>query len=186
MSQLPDKEIPLIVRPRPDKKIPFIVRSGDIAADARRLGYTDVRELPPWQETQVKALTITAVPAVHPGTEVGFVIQGEKTVYFAGDTALDHGIFTDIDQRFDLDVVLLPIGGLRIFGRGRAIDPVQAVEALKLLHPKVVVGIHWGGLPHWLPFVKLPGTPSKLVDEVTKAQINVRVLDAPPLHTVVV
>lgn len=180
MSQLPDKEIPLIVRPRPDKKIPFIMRSGDIAADARRLGYTDVRELPPWQKTEVKSLTITAVPAKHPGTEVGFVIQGEKTIYFAGDTALDHGILTRIGQRFDLDVVLLPIGGLRILGWRRPIDPGRAVEALKLLHPKVVVGIHWGGLPRWL----LPGTPEKLVKEVTQARIDVEVRGMAPLEAV--
>jgi len=60
------------------------------------------------------------------------------------------------------------------------------VEALKLLHPKVVVGIHWGGLPHWLPFINLPGTPKELDDEVARAQINVKVRGTAPLETVVV
>ncbi len=172
MRQLSDKTIPLIVRPR------------DIAIDALRLGYTDIRELPAWHKTQVSDLTITAVPALHKGTEVGFVVQGQKTFYFAGDTSFGHGIFADIGQRFKLDVVLLPIGGLRVFGRGVQMDLPKAVEALKLLHPKVVVGIHWGGLPRWPPFIEMPGTPKELADEVAKAQINVKVRGMAPLETV--
>lgn len=166
------------------KGIPLIVRPRHIADDAQRLGYSDVRELPPWKQTRVQGLAITAVPAIHRCTEeVGFVLQGEKIVYFAGDTSLDHGIFTAIGQRFDLDVVLLPIGGLRISGRGRQIDPVQAVEAIKLLRPRIVVGIHWGGLPRWLRS-RMPGTPQDLDRLVARAQIDVQVRGKVPLRTV--
>jgi len=166
------------------KEIPLIVRPERIADDAQRLGYTCVQELHPWEKTQVEDVTITAVPAVHPDCEVGFVLQGEKTIYFAGDTSFDHEIFASIGQRFDLDIVLLPIGGLRMFGRARQIDPVQAVKAIKLLRPKTVVGIHWGGLPHWLPFIEMPGTPQELTRLLAEAQMDVAVHGMAPLETV--
>lgn len=171
MRRLP-KETPLIVRPR------------RIADDARGLGYTDVRELHPWEETQVKGLAVTAVPAVHWGTEVGFVLQGERTIYFAGDTSFDHDTFAAIGQRFALDVALLPIGGLGFFGRSGHIDPPQAVEALKLLHPRVVIGTHWGCAPRLPPLVDMPGTPQELARLLAGAQVSVAVRGMAPLETV--
>ena len=48
MRRLP-RDTPLVVRPR------------RIADDARRLGYAGVRELHPWEETEVKGVTVTAV-----------------------------------------------------------------------------------------------------------------------------
>lgn len=166
------------------KEIPLIVRPERIADDAQRLGYTCVQELHPWEKAQVEDATITAVPAVHPGSEVGFVLQGDKTVYFAGDTSLDHEIFTSIGQRFDLDIVLLPIGGLRLFGKSKQIDPPQAVEAIKLLRPRVVIGTHWGCSPHLPPIIEMPGTPQELTRLLAEAQMDVAVRGMAPLETV--
>lgn len=166
------------------KDIPLIVRPHKIADDARRWGYTQVQELCPWEKTQVADVTITAVPAKHLGPEVGFVLQGEKTVYFAGDTSLDCEIFTAIGQRFDLNIVLLPIGGLRFFGTSGHIDPPQAVEALKLLRPKVVIGTHWGCSPRLPPLTDIPGTPDELARLLTEAQVEVAVRGMAPLETV--
>jgi len=166
------------------RETPLLVRPNRIAEDARRLGYTRVQELHPWEETQVKGLTVTAVPAVHPGSEVGFVFQGEKTVYFAGDTSFDRQIFTAIGQRFELDLALLPIGGLRFFGQSFQIDPPQAVEAIELLRPRVVVGTHWGCLPRIPPIVDMPGTPQALARLLAEEQVDVEVGGMAPLETV--
>lgn len=166
------------------KDTPLIVRPHKIAADARRWSYAQVQELAPWNKTQVGEVTITAVPAKHMGPEVGFVLQGEKTVYFAGDTSLDDEIFTAIGRRFDLDAVLLPIGGLHFFGVSAHIDPPQAVEALKLLKPRVVIGTHWGCSPSLPPLTDMPGTPGELARLLTDAQTNVAVRGLTPLETV--
>jgi len=171
MRRLP-KETPLIVRPR------------KIARDARRWGYTDVQELEPWHETQIGDLAITAVPAQHTGYEVGYVLEGEKTVYFAGDTSLNTEIFTAIAEKFDLDAVLLPIGGLHFFGHSQHIDPPQAVEALKLLKPEIVLGTHWGCAPSLPPLTDMPGTPQELARLLEKEGLDVAVRGTAPLETV--
>jgi len=166
------------------KDIPLIVRPHRMADEARRWGYTRVQELYPWDKTSVGEVIVTAVPAKHQGYEVGFVLQGEKTVYFAGDTSFHYEIFTVIGQRFDLDVVLLPIGGLHFFGISAHIDPPQAVEALKLLRPQVVVGTHWGCSPHLPPIADMPGTPQALARLLAEAQMDVAVRGMAPLETV--
>jgi L-ascorbate metabolism protein UlaG (beta-lactamase superfamily) len=124
------------------------------------------------------------VPAKHQGTEVGFVLQGEKTVYFAGDTSFDGEVFAQIGRRFDLDLALLPIGGLRFLGASAHIDPPQAVEALRLLRPKVVIGTHWGCGPSLPPITDMPGTPQELARLLAEAQVDVAVRGTAPLETV--
>lgn len=166
------------------KDIPLIVRPHRIADDARRWGYTQVQELCPWDKTQVGEVIITAVPAKHQGPEVGFVLQGEKAIYFAGDTSFDHKTFAAIGQRFDLDAVLLPIGGLHFFGASAHIDPPQAVEALKLLRPRVVIGTHWGCSPSLPLITGMPGTPQELARLLAEVQVDVAVRGMALLETV--
>jgi len=166
------------------KDIRLIVRPQRIADDARRWGYTQVQELHPWDETQVGEVTITAVPAKHQGMEVGFVLHGEKTVYFAGDTSFDRDLFAEIGQRYDLDVALLPIGGLSVLGASAHIDPSQAVESLKLLRPQAVVGTHWGCWPSLPPITDMPGRPQELARLLVEAQVDVAVYGMAPLETV--
>ena len=169
---------------RLSKQVPLIVRPHRIANDARRWGYTRVQELDTWNKTQVGDVTVTAVPAKHQGSEVGFVLQGEKTIYFAGDTSFHDEIFTVIGRRFDLDVALLPVGGLHFFGKSAHIDPPQAVEALKLLRPRVVIGTHWGCSPSLPPITAMPGTPQELTRLLTEAGVDVTARGMAPLETV--
>lgn len=71
------------------------------------------------------------------GMPTGAVIGiGGKTVYHAGDTAL----FSDMSLigRSDIDVALLPIGDNFTMG------PDDAIEAVKLIAPKLVIPIHFG------------------------------------------
>jgi len=71
------------------------------------------------------------------GNPAGVVLKiGGKTIYHAGDTGL-FGDMKLIGDRNALDVAILPIGDNFTMG----ID--DAVYAVQLLHPKIVVPIHY-------------------------------------------
>jgi len=71
------------------------------------------------------------------GNPTGVIVTiGGKTIYHAGDT----GLFYDmklIGERHPLDVALLPIGG------NFTMDVDDAVYAANLLHPQVVIPMHY-------------------------------------------
>lgn len=70
------------------------------------------------------------------GVPCGYVVRADgKSVYHAGDTAL----FGDMAliARGGLDVALVPIGDRYTMG------PTDAVEALKLLRPRIAVPMHY-------------------------------------------
>jgi len=74
------------------------------------------------------------------GMPGGFLLTlGDKTVYIAGDTAL----FSDMALigRAGIDLAVLPIGDNYTMG------PDDALEAVKLLRPKVVVPCHFNTWP---------------------------------------
>ncbi len=115
-----------------------------------RHGFTRVDELAPGEATTVGALSITATPAAHSGFHppsgptcipVGFIVNGTRSLYFAGDTDL----FPQMANLYpNLDIALLPVWGWgRSLGVGH-LDPRRAAEALLLLKPRVAVPIHWG------------------------------------------
>jgi len=70
------------------------------------------------------------------GTPAGLLLRlGGKTLYHAGDT----GLFGDMAliSRAGIDLALLPIGDNLTMG------PEDALEAVRLLQPRVVVPIHY-------------------------------------------
>lgn len=74
------------------------------------------------------------------GTPTGIVLEVEgKRVYHAGDTSL----FSDMELvgREPVDLAFLPIGGNYTMG------PDDALEAVKLVKPRVVVPVHYGTFP---------------------------------------
>ncbi len=73
----------------------------------------------------------------HPkGMGVGYVLDGERRVYHAGDT----DFIPEMAQLKDLslDLAFLPIGGTY------TMDVEQAIEAVNALNPKAVAPIHYG------------------------------------------
>lgn len=118
----------------------------------RALGFGDVRELDVEATTTIGDVRIRAVPAAHDGRRMpfgpsapalGYVLEGEDRVYFAGDTDLFPGM-TDIAT--DLDLAILPIGGWGPTLRSGHLDPTTAAAALRLLQPRAAVAVHWGTL----------------------------------------
>jgi L-ascorbate metabolism protein UlaG (beta-lactamase superfamily) len=151
----------------PDKSVPMLVPVG-LAARARRAGFVDVRELEPWQSVRIGPLRITAAPAAHGVAEITFVIEGKgRTVYFGGDTELIAALETELPRRFpEIDLALLPINGLRVFGHRLVMNAEQAAELASALHAKVVVPIHYAFRGGWFTdtfVLGYDGTPARLL-----------------------
>ena len=110
-----------------------------------------------WETIALRGLTITCVPAKHftgrkpwdrNGTKPsGYVIQsGRASVYFAGDTAYDVGIFRELRQQFSLDIALLPIGAYKphAWFKNIHLNPPEALQAFLDTGAAMMVPIHWG------------------------------------------
>jgi L-ascorbate metabolism protein UlaG (beta-lactamase superfamily) len=123
--------------------------AGDFLA---RAGLPGAEELLPGEWLEVGAVRVEATPAEHDGTRrprgpvarpVGFVLRGERSIYFAGDTDLFEGMSALAGT---LDLALLPVAGWGPkLGPGH-LDPLRAAQALRLLRPRIAVPIHWGTL----------------------------------------
>ena len=112
-------------------------------------GFRSVEELEVDGVARVGSVRVRAVPAEHGSSRVlgaksdalGFVVEGRRRVYFAGDTDLFAGM---AELAPGLDVALLPVWGWGpSLGPGH-LDPRRAAEALALLRPRIAVPIHWG------------------------------------------
>jgi L-ascorbate metabolism protein UlaG (beta-lactamase superfamily) len=130
---------------------PLIVPQGAGSSRTVRSLRREVRELAPGDSIAVAGVRVHAVPAVHDGRRhpfgaegpaVGFVVQGARRVYFAGDTELFDGMRTIADG--GLDAALLPVWGWGPrLGPGH-MDPDEAARAAQLLQPALAIPIHWG------------------------------------------
>jgi N-acyl-phosphatidylethanolamine-hydrolysing phospholipase D len=120
--------------------------------------FQETMEMKPWDVFEEDGVRITAVPAQHFSGRYGFDIlwtSGEgytgyiiqykgKTVYFAGDTGYRDSLFTQIGQRFPIDVALLPIAPIepREMMSRVHLDPQRAVQAFGELRAKLMIPIH--------------------------------------------
>ena len=70
----------------------------------------------------------------------GFIFEmGGKKIYHAGDTALMSDMALLAEE--DIDVALLPIGDVFTMG------PADALRAVKMIRPKLVVPMHYNTFP---------------------------------------
>jgi L-ascorbate metabolism protein UlaG (beta-lactamase superfamily) len=115
-------------------------------------GFRTVSEVEPGTELQFGAVRVRATRAVHIGLRaplgpwgecVGFVVESPvDRVYFAGDTQA----FPEMRKLGAISVALVPVGGWGpVLGPGH-MGPEAAVEALRLIRPRVAIPIHWGSL----------------------------------------
>jgi L-ascorbate metabolism protein UlaG (beta-lactamase superfamily) len=112
-------------------------------------GFRTVTELEPGESLELGGLQIEATPAEHGGSRrpggpvvepLGYVVRGERSVYFAGDTDL----FLDMAAIAPVDLALLPVAGYSPkLGAGH-LDPQRAAHAAALIQPRLAVPIHWG------------------------------------------
>jgi L-ascorbate metabolism protein UlaG (beta-lactamase superfamily) len=132
------------------RAVPIVVPRGGGRLLLRR-GFDAVREIAPGEEIELGALTVRATTARHHGGRgvvgargpaLGYVLEGSRRVYHAGDTDLFDGM-REIGAD-GLDLALVPIWGWASrLGPGH-LDPLRAAQALELLQPRRAVPIHWG------------------------------------------
>lgn len=132
--------------------VPLVVPLG-MGARLRARGFRQVVEVVPGDDIRVVGLAIEATRALHRGfgppigpTElcVGYIVQGARMVYFAGDTALFEGM-----AAFDrgVELALIPVWGWGPRARSSEhLDPLGAAQAVRLIRPRIAVPIHWGTL----------------------------------------
>jgi L-ascorbate metabolism protein UlaG (beta-lactamase superfamily) len=134
------------------RQVPIVVPRGGGRLLLRR-GFDGVREIVPGEEVSVGSLSVRATEARHYGGRgvagvgakapaLGYVINGSRRIYHAGDTDLFDGM-RDIGAD-GLDLALVPIWGWGSrLGPGH-LDPLGAARALELLTPRTAVPVHWG------------------------------------------
>jgi L-ascorbate metabolism protein UlaG (beta-lactamase superfamily) len=116
-------------------------------------GRRDVIEVAEGDQVEIGGLTVRATHAEHDGrrypvgrptASLGYRIQGNRSVYFAGDT----DIFDEMADigRSGIDVALLPVAGWGSRLPAGHLDANAAARALDLLKPATAVPIHWGTL----------------------------------------
>ena len=156
----------------------------DKAGRAARLGLRALRGVREWESDVIHGVRLTAVPAMHSGGELGLVVEGDRTVYFAGDTSLDRDLFRTLAHHWNLDAVLLPIGDLRSLGLPwRHIGPRKAPQAIRMLgQPPVVVPTHYSGMTLG-PLLYFRGTPRKLSESIREAELGTIIGTSRPLET---
>ena len=114
-------------------------------------------EISAGEDTRIGRVHVSAVHAEHDGRRsrgrlaapaLGYVVQGSRRVYFAGDTDLFPAM-ADLASP-PIDIVLLPIWGWGpSLGAGH-LNPFTAAQALTLLRPRIAIPIHWGTYaPPW-------------------------------------
>jgi L-ascorbate metabolism protein UlaG (beta-lactamase superfamily) len=156
----------------PDKAVPFFVGPNMLDA-ARAAGFTNVRELRPWESATVGPLTITAAPAAHKVPEVTFVIQANgSTVYFGADTRLIPEL-DELPKRFpSVQLALLSVNGLRVLGEQVVMNAEQAADFAGRLGAEVAVPIHYRFHGSWFTdsfILSYDGTPERFL-AATKAR----------------
>ncbi len=100
------------------------------------------------------------------GLAAGFIVNlGGKIFYHAGDTALfgDMALYGRLEK---IDCALLPIGDHFTMG------PDDAVEAVGMLHPKIVVPMHY----NTNPFIKQDPAAFKKAVETRYNNVKVQIM----------
>ncbi len=97
------------------------------------------------------------------GIACGFILDVEGVkIYHAGDTALTMDMQLLAQER--IDVALLPIGGISTMG------PLDAVEAVKLIRPKMVIPMHYNTT---IAIRQDPHFFQRAVERETEAEVKV-------------
>ncbi|MGA7557673.1 MAG: MBL fold metallo-hydrolase [Terriglobales bacterium] len=138
----------------------------------RLKGGRNVTGLKPWERRSFASVSITAVPARHVTFTVGYIIEADgKRIYFAGDTYL-AGFMERIGREFGPDVALIPVTTFRI---PMTMGETQAVEAVRLLAPQVVIPIHLGINPR-SPLMRTSQTPEGFRERARQAGLSVEIV----------
>ncbi len=152
------------------------------------LGFSEVRTLEWWQNTEAAGLKVTLTPCQHWGARMftdthrgygGYVVEADgRSIYHSGDTAYFPG-FTEIGRRLGpIDVALMPIGAY-FPDSYRAVhtSPEEGLQGFVDLGAKMMVPMHFGTFRLGREPMEEP--PLRLMAEARRRGLEsrVRVLD---------
>jgi L-ascorbate metabolism protein UlaG (beta-lactamase superfamily) len=95
----------------------------------------------------------------HRGPALGYLVEGSRRCWYPGDTGPDLAF----EEVAGANVALVPVGGWGpTLGQGH-LNPQQAAQAVRLIHPDHAVPVHWGtwwpiGLPERPDLIDRPAT----------------------------
>jgi L-ascorbate metabolism protein UlaG (beta-lactamase superfamily) len=169
-----------------NKTAAVVVPDHKTAARIRKLGFSDVAVLAPWESRLVSKMCVTAMPADHIAPECAYVVSyGRLAVYFGGDTRYVKDVKA-IGEKYDLTVALLPINGLSFPFVGKVVmDPAEAAEAAVQLKARVNIPTHYNisltipGLREWFDG-RAEGTPEQFASEVERRNRCMKVVVLSP------
>jgi len=123
----------------------IIVASEICKGKFSNLSYKEVKFVKPEDKIKIDDINIEAVYAYntnkqfHPkqGNRVGYILTINNTrIYHAGDTDL----IPEMNNLKNIDIALLPISGTYVM------DVNEAVEAVKIIKPRIAVPMHYGAI----------------------------------------
>ena len=117
---------------------------GEKGIEGHPMNHGGMASFPFGKVKYVTAIHSSVLPdGTYAGNPGGFVIQGaEKTVYFAGDTALTLDMKLIPQMGFTLDAAILPIGDNFTMG------PDEALIASEFVACDKVIGVHFDTFPY--------------------------------------
>ncbi len=122
-----------------------VVGSVKAARRAMKHGLDDVHQLIAGESVRVRGITIHAVPADHPFARdaVGLVIEGERTVYFSGDTRYVTKLKEALSE-FTIDIAMVQVACSHYPFIGKdGMDMEDAARLVRDLKPGIVVPVHF-------------------------------------------
>jgi L-ascorbate metabolism protein UlaG (beta-lactamase superfamily) len=151
------------------------------------LGFNRIHELRHWQSFEHGTLKVTLTPARHWGARIlhdshrgfgGFLLEyAGRTIFHCGDTAYFEG-FTEIGQRANIEIALLPIGAYEApTKRDVHMNPEQALQAFRELRAQTMIPMHFGTFR--LSYEPLHEPPLRLLEKALELQLldKIRVLN---------
>lgn len=166
----------------PHKDVPFLV-GPDMVEAARGAGFTQVRELAAWEAWRQGPFTVTGIPAKHKIPEVTFMIEARgRTIYFGGDTLLIPEL-RQLSKKFpSIDLALLSVNGLSVFGQPVVMNAEEAGELAGLLKARVAIPMHYRFVGSWFTDTVVlgrNGTPERFISAARRMAPDtvVRVLE---------
>jgi L-ascorbate metabolism protein UlaG (beta-lactamase superfamily) len=122
-----------------------VVGSRKAAGRAGRHGVAGAIALKPGERHTYRGITIHATPAFHPfaSDAIGFVVRGDETFYFSGDTRYDDAL-SDFLRSYSLDVAFVQVAASTYPLVGKdGMDLPDAARLISEIRPKTVVPIHF-------------------------------------------
>ncbi|MBE3589053.1 MAG: metal-dependent hydrolase [Thermoanaerobacteraceae bacterium] len=125
---------------------------------SHQFGPVKVKLTPAWHGSGL----VTDGPAEYLGNPCGFVLTLDgKTIYHSGDTAL-FGDMAMVGRLHPIDLALLPIGDNFTMG------PEDALEAVHLIKPNMVIPMHYNT---WPLIAQDPQAFKRVVETQTPARV---------------